>query len=214
VVTERVAEGGGPVGFWSCGGPFSVAEGLWEKMADADEDEPTWVPLKVRRAQKLAQAQGVAAGRPEKRPRGLVSESAGANKNAKRSLLDERAEALAAGAQVTLSKEEEGAKEEANILSAIDNGMKPLMSVKELATGVVYSESMVSTWRPPPHIRALDEVEHQETRDKWHILVEGEDTPPPIKSFREVRVLTRRTRRTRAMLSARLCSALLGSARL
>jgi len=156
-------------------------------MADADDEPAEWVPLKVRRAQKLQAAQGIAANRGEKRPRGLVAESGGADKNAKRSLLDERAEILAAGAQVTLSKEEENAVEESNILSAIDNNYKPLMSVKELATGVEYTESMATTWRPPPHIRALDEVDHQSTRDKWHILVEGEDIPPPIKSFKEMR---------------------------
>ena len=161
-----------------------------ESVGGDDDDEPAWVPLKVRRAQKAQAVQDLAASRAgNKRARGLASESGDgrADKNAKRSLLDERAEMLAAGANLTLSKEDEAVAEETDILHAIDNGFKPLMSVKELATGVTYEDSMPTTWRPPPHIRALDERAHQETRDKWHILVEGEDIPPPIKSFREMR---------------------------
>ena len=57
---------------------------------------------------------------------------------------------------------------------SIDNQMKPLMSVKELAKGVEYTESMGATWRPPARIRATSEAERQAIRDKWHILVEGE----------------------------------------
>ena len=33
----------------------------------------------------------------------------------------------------------------------------------------------------------MTEEEKQETRDKWHILCEGEDLPPPIKSFKDMR---------------------------
>jgi len=61
------------------------------------------------------------------------------------------------------------------------------MSVKEIATGVTYSESMHTVWRPFKHTRELDESARQEIRDKWHILVEGEEVPPPIKSFKDMR---------------------------
>ena len=94
---------------------------------------------------------------------------------------------LASGSMVELSKEEESVVEEGKILESIDNQMKPLMSVKELAKGVEYTESMGATWRPPARIRATSEAERQAIRDKWHILVEGEEPPPPIKSFRDMR---------------------------
>ena len=110
-----------------------------------------------------------------------------AGKPKKRSLLDERADMLASGSMVELSKEEESVVEEGKILESIDNQMKPLMSVKELAKGVEYTESMGATWRPPARIRATSEAERQAIRDKWHILVEGEEPPPPIKSFRDMR---------------------------
>ena len=158
---------------------------------DDDDDGEVYVPLKVRRAQKLQNATSMAAARSgEKRQRGLVADSSEADNakaKAKRSLLDERVEMLAAGGTVVLSKEEEAAAEESNILSAIDTGFKPLMSVSELAKGVTYEESMTTRWRPPPQVRDLDEEAHQETRDKWHILVEGDEIPPPIKSFRDMR---------------------------
>ncbi|KAL1529301.1 hypothetical protein AB1Y20_000255 [Prymnesium parvum] len=160
-------------------------------MSDAENDEDdgeVWVPIKQRRAQKLrAQLEG-ANQILHKRPRGIVADTADdASKPKKKSLLDERAEMLASGASVALSKEEEGLKEETEILASIDQGFKPLMSVQELATGVVYSEAMVTGWRPPRHIREMDEAQRQEIRDKWHILVEGEDLPSPIKSFKDMR---------------------------
>jgi len=160
-------------------------------MADEEEDEqPLYVPLKQRRAAKLQAASStLAAGRESlKRPRGLVSESADpASTKVKRSLLDEKAEMLAQGNLVTLSKEEESKQEEVDILAALDTGFKPLMSVQEIATGVEYTESMRTQWRPPASYRELGEQELQETRDKWHILVEGEDIPPPIRSFKDMR---------------------------
>lgn len=155
--------------------------------ADDDDEPAVYVPIKQRRAQKL-QAAGALAQQREKRPRGLVAEADESKAKAKRrTLLDERAEMLAAGGTVVLSREEEAAKEESSILTSLDNGFKPLMSVKELATGVTYSESMATMWRPFAKTRREDEAARQETRDKWHILVEGDEIPPPIKSFKDMR---------------------------
>jgi ATP-dependent RNA helicase DDX41 len=113
------------------------------------------------------------------------SESTSAPK--KQSLLDQRAEMLASGSLVPLSKEEESKAEETQILSSIDSNFKPLMSVQELATGITYSQSMETGWTPPSHVRAMTEEQRQETRDKWHILCEGDELPPPIKSFKDMR---------------------------
>lgn len=143
--------------------------------AEADDDAELYVPVRQRRAQKLREQLERVQQPQHKRPRGLVADSADeAAKPKKKSLLDERAEMLASGASVSLSKEEVGAKVENEILASIDQGFKPLMSVRELATGVVYSEAMVTGWRPPRHIREMSEAQCQDIRDKWHILVEGE----------------------------------------
>ena len=46
---------------------------------------------------------------------------------------------------------------------------------------------MCCRWRPPKYIRSKPEEKHEKVRAKWHILTEGEDLPPPIKSFRAMK---------------------------
>ena len=104
---------------------------------DEDDDGEIYVPIKQRRAMKAAAMAQQAAGlqQKEKRPRGLVAESSESTSAPKKqSLLDQRAEMLATGSMVPLSKEEESKQEETQILSSIDQNFKPLMSVQELAT--------------------------------------------------------------------------------
>ncbi|RHY14963.1 hypothetical protein DYB36_005086 [Aphanomyces astaci] len=62
-----------------------------------------------------------------------------------------------------------------------------LVSAAEHASGVRYTESLQTTWTPPRHIARLTEDECDLVRKKWHILVDGDDIPPPIKSFAEMR---------------------------
>ncbi|KAJ0396788.1 hypothetical protein P43SY_007684 [Pythium insidiosum] len=62
-----------------------------------------------------------------------------------------------------------------------------LVSAQERAEGIRYSEPMRTTWRPPRFIAAMDEAERDAIRKKWHILVDGEDVPPPIKAFEHMR---------------------------
>ena len=38
-------------------------------------------------------------------------------------------------------------------------------------------------WRPPRYIREWSEEKRESVRKKHHILVEGEDLPPPIRTF-------------------------------
>lgn len=63
-----------------------------------------------------------------------------------------------------------------------------LQSKEEIALGLKYFESLKSTWRPPRYIAEQPESAHEAMRQKWHILVEGEKCPPPIKSFREMKI--------------------------
>jgi ATP-dependent RNA helicase DDX41 len=60
---------------------------------------------------------------------------------------------------------------------------KALVSVQEAATGVHYTEPIKTSWRPPHFIRDAPEEEHQALRNKFHILVEGQNPVPPIRSF-------------------------------
>ncbi len=43
-------------------------------------------------------------------------------------------------------------------------------------------------WKPPRYILAMPEARHWRVRKKLHILTEGEDLPPPLKTFK-VRLL-------------------------
>jgi len=62
-----------------------------------------------------------------------------------------------------------------------------LTSINEFAKGIVYTEPMPSSWRPLRHIRELPEKKHNQTRKKYAIIVDGEDIPPPIKKFEDMR---------------------------
>lgn len=85
-----------------------------------------------------------------------------------------------------MSELEKQKQEEQSILQNIQE-TRALMSVGELAKGVVYTESLKTGWQPPRYIREASQSRHERIRKKWHILVEGDDIPPPIKTFREMK---------------------------
>lgn len=63
-----------------------------------------------------------------------------------------------------------------------------LRSVKENAAGVVYKRAMPTGWKPPSWIRARSEDDNQTIRDKLHIMCHGTDLPPPVTTFRAMRL--------------------------
>ncbi|KAK3234719.1 DEAD-box ATP-dependent RNA helicase 35 [Cymbomonas tetramitiformis] len=77
-------------------------------------------------------------------------------------------------------------EEEQKILQNVTE-RKALMSAKELAKGIVYTKRMETGWKPPSHIRSMSAEEQQEVRDKWHIIVEGSDIPPPVRNFKDMK---------------------------
>ena len=40
------------------------------------------------------------------------------------------------------------------------------------------------SWRPPHYIMDAPMSRHERIRKKWHIITEGEDPPPPVKTFK------------------------------
>ena len=46
-------------------------------------------------------------------------------------------------------------------------------------------------WNPPRYILEAPESKNNRIRKKWHILVEGDNIPPPIKSFKVRFILAR-----------------------
>ncbi|KAJ1340057.1 hypothetical protein BSLG_005381 [Batrachochytrium salamandrivorans] len=82
---------------------------------------------------------------------------------------------------------EKEVEEERKILDA-QSQRKQLFSDKELAMDVKYTEPIKTFWTPPKHIRDLTPSENEGIRNEFHILGEGVDIPPPIKTFREMRI--------------------------
>jgi ATP-dependent RNA helicase DDX41 len=58
-----------------------------------------------------------------------------------------------------------------------------LQAASEVAGGVVYKEAMPTSWTVPRYILEQGEAAWQAVRDEWHMEVEGEDMPPPLKRF-------------------------------
>lgn len=46
---------------------------------------------------------------------------------------------------------------------------------------------MPTGWKPPVRIRHATEDEHQEVRDKYHIITEGPNLLPPMLAFKDMR---------------------------
>ncbi|KEH40292.1 putative RNA helicase transcription factor interactor and regulator CCHC(Zn) family [Medicago truncatula] len=64
---------------------------------------------------------------------------------------------------------------------------KNLMSVRELAKGITYTKPLPTGWKPPLHIRRMSKKDCDLIQKLWHIIVNGEDIPPPIKNFKDMR---------------------------
>ncbi|KAJ7568282.1 hypothetical protein O6H91_01G025800 [Diphasiastrum complanatum] len=88
--------------------------------------------------------------------------------------------------QPEVSATEQMVRQEKDMIERLSE-RKTLMSVRELAKGIQYTEPMKTGWKPPSHVRHMSENECEEIRKQWHILVEGEEVPPPIKNFKDMR---------------------------
>ncbi|TDL25078.1 DEAD-domain-containing protein [Rickenella mellea] len=76
---------------------------------------------------------------------------------------------------------------DAEILAAITSRRK-LASDFDLAKGIQYTETLKTSWRPPWYIREAPQADHQALRQRFHIIVEGDDVPPPIERFADMKI--------------------------
>nr|KAG5705142.1 hypothetical protein BaRGS_030859 [Batillaria attramentaria] len=106
--------------------------------------------------------------------------------NAYISLLDQHSELKKKAEARKETAKEKLLKEEQKILESVAES-KALKGVAELAKGIEYTDPIKTGWRPPRYILARPDWKHEKVRKKWHILVEGDDKPPPIKTFREMK---------------------------
>ncbi|GMH54474.1 hypothetical protein TrVE_jg11996 [Triparma verrucosa] len=72
---------------------------------------------------------------------------------------------------------------EANTVSS-----NALSNARDEAAGTRYTTSLKTTWTAPKHILAMSEAQHQAIREKWSILVEGEDIPAPLRRFQDMKL--------------------------
>jgi len=79
-------------------------------------------------------------------------------------------------------------EEERKVIEAIAAQKKKLGGAQELAKGVQYTEPMKTSWTPPSYIRNRTPQENTKIRERLGILVEGENCPPPIEHFQDMRL--------------------------
>ncbi|XP_074643866.1 putative ATP-dependent RNA helicase DDX41 [Tubulanus polymorphus] len=106
--------------------------------------------------------------------------------NAHISLLDQHSELKKKAEARKETAREKLLKEEEKILESVAE-KQALMGVAELAKGIQYQDPIKTGWRPPRFILNRNEVQHNKVRKKYSIIVEGEDLPPPIPSFKEMK---------------------------
>lgn len=154
---------------------------------DADDDYVPYVPIKQRRMEKLhkfaTQRRFTDVPKEEENEEEDVI-VAGPRANV--SLLDQTVQQRLSNAIPEKTEEEKRLEEERRIEEA-QARHKALVSVQDAALGTQYTESIKTSWKPPHFIRDMSEKEHQAVREKYHIIVEGDDPVPPIKHFRDMK---------------------------
>ena len=106
------------------------------------------------------------------------------------SLLDRAAEL-----QTTMSAAEKQAAaaelEESRILkeaSQVVGTKNALQAASEVAHAITYKHPMPSTWTVPRAILQQGEQHWQAVRDEWHMVTSGDDIPPPLKRFVDMKL--------------------------
>ncbi|EGG17948.1 DEAD/DEAH box helicase [Cavenderia fasciculata] len=174
---------------------------------DDDDQVEKWVPLKERKAKKLKQySETIKSSLPQsdhhdssKIKKDISDEkkdgqeSSEGDKNKYKSLIEQKLEILKQQEQMQkegkgFNEEEERIKrEEEEILKSIKSFV-PLVSVKDRAKDVVYKDSIKTDWRPPRYVLDRGESTHGDLRQALHIHVAGEEVPPPLTSFAEMKL--------------------------
>ncbi|KAI8998930.1 P-loop containing nucleoside triphosphate hydrolase protein [Trametes punicea] len=171
------------------------------KLDDEDDSYEPYVPVAQRRQAKLAKLTSWGANAEKEKAKRLQEEQDERDDEEReeerrrekarkeRTLLQEAQEVhdrkAAEDAKKTAAEKAE--EQDAEILAAIAARRK-LASDLELAKGVQYTEPLKTSWRPPKFIRERSEEENRRIREKYHIIVEGEDLPPPIENFTDMKV--------------------------
>ncbi|XP_053975594.1 ATP-dependent RNA helicase abstrakt [Hylaeus anthracinus] len=170
-----------------------------ESPLETDDAYVPYVPVKERKKQQLAKL-GKLGQLKDEAAVGIIGKSSSENerddaddddgqvwgRKSNISLLDQHTELKKLAEAKKESAMEKQLKEEEKILESVAEN-KALMGVAELAKGIQYEDPIKTSWRPPRTVLALGEARHDRVRRKLRILVEGDDVPPPLKSFKEMK---------------------------
>ncbi|EGN92023.1 hypothetical protein SERLA73DRAFT_173192 [Serpula lacrymans var. lacrymans S7.3] len=171
------------------------------KLDDEDDSYEPYVPVAQRRLARLEKLAAFGANSEKENARKQleeISEREDAEKEEERERERARKERtlLMEAQDVHSRKAAEDAKKtdvekveeaDAEILAAIASRRK-LASDLELAKGIQYAESLKTSWRPPKYILDRSDEQHRKLREKYHIIVDGEDIPPPIEHFVDMKI--------------------------
>lgn len=162
-----------------------------------------YVPVAKRRAQLLAQLGGKHQAKRVRTTDEDEAEAQEANDSIAQHEEREREKArrertlLQAAQEVKEKKEKEDAtrtaaerdeEEEARLLAEMERGQKKLAGAKEIAEGKTWTASLKTSWRAPWFIREMTEEQHEAVREKNHIICAGDDVPPPITNFADMKI--------------------------
>uniref|UniRef100_A0A8C7XEF5 Probable ATP-dependent RNA helicase DDX41 n=1 Tax=Oryzias sinensis TaxID=183150 RepID=A0A8C7XEF5_9TELE len=154
-----------------------------------DDDYVPYVPVKIRKQQmlqKMLRLRGKAVDEEQKDSgEEQRDEDEGLGPRSNVSLLDQHQHLKEKAEARKESAKEKQLKEEEKILESVAEG-RALMSVKEMAKGIIYDDPIKTSWKAPRYILNMPETRHERVRKKFHILVDGDGIPAPIKSFREM----------------------------
>lgn len=169
-----------------------------EKSSESEEDidayEP-YIPVKERKKQqllklgRLGQVAAEAAAETKSSSDNDPDDENSQEEWGRRyniSLLDQHSELKRLAEARALSAAEKQAREEEHILESVAQS-KALMGVAELAKGIQYEEPIKTSWTPPRCILNLPEERHERIRRELRVLVEGENVPPPVRTFQHMK---------------------------
>ncbi|XP_022161748.1 ATP-dependent RNA helicase abstrakt isoform X1 [Myzus persicae] len=163
--------------------------------SNSDDDYVPYVPVRERKKQELLKLGRLSKLKEESGKVKTSSEELDDDESEGQvwgrksniSLLDQHTELKKLAEAKKESEMEKQLKEEEKILESVAE-KKALMGVAELAKGIQYDDPIKTSWTPPRYILAMPEERHENVRLKLRILVEGEEIPPPLKSFREMKL--------------------------
>ncbi|KAJ7947344.1 DEAD-box ATP-dependent RNA helicase 35 [Quillaja saponaria] len=148
-----------------------------EDGKEEDDDCVEYVPVAQRRAteaQKILQRKGNSASANE----GELEKSKATE--AKPSLLV-KASQLKRDPEITPTQQI--VQQEREVIEHLSD-QKTLMSVRELAKGITYTDHLFTGWKPPWNIRKMSQKQCDLIRKQWHIIVDGDGILPRLRILR------------------------------